>query len=223
MRGLLRKDAELLIGNIRVYASILVIAVIYLVMGNGMELLFVPYFTYVSGTLALTTLSYDDYDHGMSYLMTMPVGRKTYVREKYLLGLLLTFGGWILSVVIACILGIQRGSISAGDWQEWAVTCMIYLLVICIMLMVTLPAQIRFGAENSRVVVIGMALAIFAVIFIAAKIMKANSDIIDFDALLTGFLNHFFLLAMLAALCLIIITVAISYGFSVKFMEKKEF
>lgn len=40
--------------------------------------------------IAVGTLSYDETDNGLAFLMTLPVDRKTYVREKYLFILICT-------------------------------------------------------------------------------------------------------------------------------------
>ena len=46
--------------------------------------------TIVTAIFAITTISYDEFDNGLAFLMTLPVTRKQYVAEKYLLGAGLT-------------------------------------------------------------------------------------------------------------------------------------
>ena len=45
------------------------------------------YFILVSFLLGDSTVNYDAADHGLAYLLTFPVSRKTYVLEKYVLTL----------------------------------------------------------------------------------------------------------------------------------------
>lgn len=46
--------------------------------------------TMFGAMIAVGTLSYDETDNGLAFLMTLPVDRKTYVREKYLFILICT-------------------------------------------------------------------------------------------------------------------------------------
>ena len=59
--------------------------------------------------VVLGTLSYDEFDRGYSFLFTLPVSKRGYVKEKYVLGLLFCGGIWLLSVlgslVYVCING----------------------------------------------------------------------------------------------------------------------
>ena len=83
MLGLLVKDLR--IALTRKFA-LLIILVIALIMGTSMEGPFIiGYVTMIALMLAVGTIIYDEMDNGYVFMMTMPLTRKTYVREKYLL------------------------------------------------------------------------------------------------------------------------------------------
>lgn len=62
--------------------------------------------------LVLTTFSYDEHAHFEKYTLTMPVGRGTLVKKKYMLLLLLVAGGTILGM----ILGGVMTAVFKGDY-----------------------------------------------------------------------------------------------------------
>ena len=57
-------------------------------------------FTILGMMLTISTISYDEIDNGYTFLMTLPIDTKTYVKEKYLLCLSGTFISWIFAVVL---------------------------------------------------------------------------------------------------------------------------
>ncbi len=87
MKGLLKKDWELLAGNYKTYGVVAAISLFYLFLGGNSVNFFVAYVTLIAVILVLNTISFDDFDHGMAFLMTLPIQRETYVLEKYVFGL----------------------------------------------------------------------------------------------------------------------------------------
>ena len=115
MRGLLRKDLELARLNIKIWGVLFFIGVIYLFRGKSMDggSFFTAYMMFVSIGLSAGTISYDTSDHGMQFLLTLPVTRREYVKEKYLfcIGLTAVFG--VISLLISML------SIGRLIWNYW--------------------------------------------------------------------------------------------------------
>ena len=63
----------------------------------------VGWVTMIAVITALGTISYDEYDNCMPFLMTLPVTRKGYALEKYLFTMICSVIFWIISVVIVII------------------------------------------------------------------------------------------------------------------------
>ena len=82
MFGLIEKDLRLTLVRKQTLFIFLAMA---LIMGQSMEGEFlVGYLTMFAVLVAIGTTSYDEFDNGFAFLMTLPFDRKTYVREKYL-------------------------------------------------------------------------------------------------------------------------------------------
>ena len=88
MKGMLIKDFKLL-RNMR--NSLIIIVLVAVTSGAYLQdaSFVIPYLAFIGATFASSTLSYDEYDNGYAYLLSMPVTRKGYVTEKYILGFIL--------------------------------------------------------------------------------------------------------------------------------------
>ena len=64
-----------------------------------MQCIFHLLWQYISGN----TISYDENGHGYTYLFSLPVNKKIYVREKYILSFIMTVCGWCMGVICAGI------------------------------------------------------------------------------------------------------------------------
>ena len=130
MKGLLIKDFRLAFINIRILC--IVAAVIFLIVGCGDEdgIEFIVYFvTAMCMMMVITTISYDDSDNGLAFLLTLPVSRKTYVTEKYIFAFLGGYGGFFLSFAIAVLYSLEIGKagITSDFLMESALVCAIYI------------------------------------------------------------------------------------------------
>ena len=95
--------------------------------------------------LAVSTFSYDDMAKWNSYMLAMPVSRKTAVREKYALAFLLSLIGIVLSIAAGIAAGALRGNI---DLKEVAATVGGCFIAACLYVSVMIPMTYRFGAEK---------------------------------------------------------------------------
>lgn len=164
MKGLIIKDLI----NLKKYGwSVLMITALYVLfsitlkdpefMGGMIVLMF--------SMIAVTSFSYDSMSGWDKYVISMPVPRRTVVKSKYVLALLLSLLGAALSAIIGIATGFFNGTadiikqltISAGLLG-------IGILFLCIML----PLIFKFGVEKSRVIVI----IVFAIPFAAAFAMS---------------------------------------------------
>ncbi|MDO4336640.1 MAG: ABC-2 transporter permease [Eubacteriales bacterium] len=219
MRGLLRKDWELLAGNYKTYAMLMLIACVYLFMGKNAVNFFIAYVTLVATLLVLTTISYDDFEHGMSFLMTLPINREIYVREKYVFGLLSGVIGWAVSVAASALRMEIGGGIA--DWGEWMILVITYLGIVGALLIVMLPVQFKFGGESGRVVLVGIIMAALILGFLGAKLLETlHIDMTPYIESLKA-LNPplaFTIVFLMAAFGM-----AVSYRISLYIVRKKEF
>ena len=101
MKGLLIKDWKLLRNQGGYFSTVFLIVILIMSIGSVSTTGFmISYMTFLFSVFVLSTLSYDSHDNGMAFLMSLPVERKTYVKEKYLFAIFLSSGSWIISILL---------------------------------------------------------------------------------------------------------------------------
>lgn len=217
MKGLLIKDMKLM-GNMK--NSFLLILLIAIAMTTYIKdtTFLITYLGLIGTTFATSTLSYDEFDNGYSFLMSLPVTRKGYVLEKFGFGLLLSGGGWLLGTILALVSGIVRGS---AEPLDVVMNSLVLLPMVFFLLAVMIPFRLKFGSEKGRVIMICVAGAAFLLFAVAAEVFKrvhlnlddigGNLPLLSDGAIVAG------------AVVLGIVILLISYRISVSILEKKEF
>lgn len=175
MKGLLMKDLLLLKNQKR---SIMMIIFLGTAMSLSMDTVSViAYFMMMGLMLALGTFSYDEIDNGYSFLFTLPVSRRTYVREKYIF---LTV--WVLicsaaGILFYAVLGITGLGKQGFSWQSAAELFVPMLSLIFLMMALTVPLRIKYGSEKGRFalyIVFGF-IALIAVLVAKTQIFRMDS------------------------------------------------
>lgn len=212
MKGLFVKDIELMKQQKQFFVLVVVMGVILNLAGSGSVSFAIGYFTIVTAIFAITTISYDEFDNGLAFLMTLPVTRKQYVAEKYLLGAGLTAAAWGIEAITGVIC---KG---VAELQGCLSEKIIYIPLALLMLSVSLPLVIHFGAEKGRYIAMVMWAIIIAVVYILIKTMGLSADAVD--AWLNG-LNRGMVLA--GVVLFTVIVYMGSFWIGVRLMEKKEF
>lgn len=141
MRGLLMKDFYMLLEMKKFAGMMAVIGLLLLITNSGGEGFVISYMTIMSAFMVLSTLSQDEGGKGIQFLLTLPVTRKIYVKEKYCLGLLNGIGFWLVSAVVVGIVTAVRNRGTAPVDFIWE--CLLYLTVLFAMLALMLPVQLN--------------------------------------------------------------------------------
>ncbi len=220
MKGLLKKDFCLLAGQKTTVMIVLILGII-LTISEGDISFAIFYSAFVGATLAISTLSYDSYENGMAFLMTLPMQRKNYVQEKYLFVFLVST---VLSTIIFA-LGLIMQMIS-GKQDVLAETVIMFvgaLLSIMVLMSIMIPVQLKFGAEKSRVIMLIVAGVIVLGGFFSTYLIQ------NFGKELQGVLNYISNIQITGVQLLVIfilvmvLIVAGSMLIAVKVLEKKEY
>lgn len=212
MRGLIQKDLCLLLQRSR---ALFVLIGIGVLMGFSTDGSFVIGFLAMIGViLTVGTISYDEFDNGYPFLMTLPITKKTYVTGKYLFCMLGGLSGWCISVIIYICCTLIRGNVfGASDLLETAAFIPVFGLLTAVML----PMQLKYGAEKSRLVIVAFGGGAWAIGFCVMRLLPA-------DVKLPAFLSEpddMAVLIFLFAACAAVF--AVSYLISLRIMEKKEY
>lgn len=137
MKGLLIKDF-LLMKNYKKIAMFMLIIGIFVGMNDvsfasGYILVFVS-------ILSMSTITYDEANHGLNTLFTLPITRSDYVKEKYLFSLIITGIGFVFVTILGCF--------RKSGFMETLVILSTALLLLAL----SLPFQLKEGNEKGRIV-----------------------------------------------------------------------
>lgn len=166
MKGLLIKDMSLMLGQKRFFLIVLGMGIMLMFSGNNPSAS-IGYITMLITIFSLNTLSYDEHENGMSFLMTLPINRKTYVLEKYVFtGILACVGGTFSMVAAYAVSVIKKIEFYP---EEIYVTGGILMAMSILIFAVTFPLIIKFGAEKGRIAMFVVFAMIGVVVAVLAK------------------------------------------------------
>ena len=224
MKGLLIKDLQLIFSNKTTLPIFVFITAMLLITGSGETVFFVvAYLTMISGLMVISTISYDEVDHSGAFLMTLPITRKLYTIEKYVLIYIGVIVGWLFSFLLCSIFSsIRQLNVQYTDMLWGSFTT---VMVLCILLVVMIPIQLKFGNEKSRIFMIGLGAGVMVVVYAGKSIMNA----LHIDVQATEYqINRFFTIInlptfniILAAIVLSITLVSMQISFNI--VRKKQY
>lgn len=219
MKGLFIKDFAYLKQNKMLYLFLIIFGLGFSLFYDNSSFI-LGYFSVFAGILVLGTINYDDSNHGLSFLFTLPPSRKEYVKEKYYLSYMIS----IILIIIASILSMIADYRLLGYINinlEWFLGVLSTLFFSFMLIAFLIPIQIKFGSQKSQlamIIVFGGIALMFIIIYLLTQITGINIEAIC-DQILT---NSPYLITCLFMGIVIIINY-ISYYISVYFIEKKEF
>ncbi|MFA0816236.1 MAG: ABC-2 transporter permease [Anaerofustis sp.] len=208
MKGLLLKD---ILGLKRFGKTILVFLGIVLLIGimnHSDSSFYAGMIIMYTAMLTITSFSIDESSKWMQFALSMPIRRTTFVLEKYVLGLLLAFGGVLISLCMEEILIVTTHQ----SWNiEMLVGIAMTFFVGVIMISLFIPLLYRFGTEKARLMLILFFAVPFFGIFLMNQVFSFSIDSWDVEAMIK-----------LSPIITLII-VSLSYIVSKKVVQKKEY
>lgn len=218
MKGLLIKDFKLMKNQKQFFLMILFFCIFFVVI-NGNPAFMISYLMVMCSFFTLSTISYDDFEHGMGYLFTLPVTRKIYVTEKYVFGLLTSSAAAVLSLIVLFVF-LMTGyvDISIGELFSEVVGSMVVVVLIMVLM---IPVQLKFGSEKGRIPMLAVMAGAAAIGFAAIKILDAmNISVVE---IMDRMIKNYPILLAVGACILIAVFSIISFGVSLRIMRKKQF
>lgn len=217
MRGFLQKDIELLKQN-QSFLGIVAIMVIFFISVRN-DTFIVVYLGMMGGVLTMSTITYDEADRGMGFLMTLPASRKTYAVEKYVLGYGVSFSLLLVGFLVSVAANRFRGVVLAQG--EWMLSCETGILIAALILVLLIPAQLKFGPDNGRIVIAAIIGGCLGLFYLGAKVVKGFG--VDLDQALYEIQDLGIGVISLIIVAALVITSYISCRISIHIMERKEF
>ena len=202
------------------FGAVLVFYGLLAVMDNSMGQSILGFFPFLFGFFTISTISYDEYQHGMTYLMTLPIKRKTYVTEKYLFAMTLTGAGSLLIFILELLYSVimYRRMTEVVMWEILSSTCFMIPVVI-LFFALALPLNLKFGSEKGRTLFSGMMFGFFLGGIVGVKKLKGAF----LPEQMLTLLQVKGLLLVTAGILIYVSALVISYRISVRIIEKREF
>lgn len=105
--------------------------------------------TLMATIFSISTISYDEYNNGMVYLLALPISRRKYVEEKYLFCLLTSLIVSAVSLIVTLGIGIVRSTNATPE--DLVLSAAVALGMGALICGFMLPIQLKFGPEKSRI------------------------------------------------------------------------
>lgn len=223
MKALLMKDLRTLKNERRLWVSIIGVSVLFGVLFQNWYFM-MGYIMFGLSMIARTMYQYDVADQGIVYLMTLPITRKEYVKEKYLLSLMSICIGGILSMILTKI-GMLFTPDQADSNQEIFSAFLGILAVALVLQAIIFPVELKYDVSKSRIIILLLVMGI--IILFTAFDMLIGAILVAFitifvDAFGGIFIQHFLGTVLLSAVVVGMIYFS-SYRKSVKIIGQKEF
>lgn len=216
MWGLFEEDLRMIMQRKKVFIIFVLLAVFigYSQVSPEFVLGYIPMLTII---VIVGTISYDEYDNGYRFLMTLPIDAKMYVLEKYIFFIAGTITSWVEAFIIYFgIMIVKNQTISiSGEGEVMFVSLIVVLLfVACI-----IPVHIKYGVEKSKIALI-IFIGTVAVVFYCIRKIIGMDRLIKISAFLD---NVNIAMLILVGIIFTVILLFISYIISYSVMRKKEF
>ena len=217
MKGLLIKDFKLMLMQKNFFIIIIVVACLISISSQDPTFM-IGFITLILSLFTVSTISYDEFDNGYPFLLTLPFSRKTYVLEKYVYGLILGTGGWIVSVMICSLMLIVQGKPVTSDMLIGAFVILPMFLVIESLM---IPVHLRFGGEKGRYALIACVGVLVVIGFVVMKIVEIFHINVLPLILAIDALDPVMFMVILLMIGFLIMLVSLKVSLSI--MNKKEF
>ncbi len=169
MKGLLIKDFAQLRGykrNIIIMMVLYMFAMIPISLEEGFDTMSQTMIILVFGVIGITTFNYDETSKTDRYLLTMPLTKNEIVLEKYILTVVTTIIGTVVTLLFGCLIKLILTQTVAGFGNLW-VSAVMGTFFVTILISFQIPCIYRWGAEKGRLqamILMSVSVGILAVI-----------------------------------------------------------
>lgn len=217
MKALFIQDIRYMLTQKSFLVLIALVGIVLALTQNDNYIFVIGYLGFMGMITGMMSLTMDDQSNGLTFLFSLPIDRRVYVREKYIFIVLMGVSFSIFATAL-CLLFRMFAEYKAPLDEILATslgTLFVMLLFVCFML----PLQLKFGAERARLasfIAIGL---FFAAVIVAGLVVNFA------DAL--PFIQAFLSLSPVAltgiAVAFLIVCLRISYSASLRIILRREF
>lgn len=217
MKALFIQDFRYMLTQKSFLVLIALVGIVLALTQNDNYIFVIGYLGFMGMITGMMSVTMDDQSNGLTFLFSLPIDRRVYVREKYIFIVLMGVSFSIFATAL-CLLFRVFAEYKAPLNEILATalgTLFVMLLFVCFML----PLQLKFGAERARLasfIAIGL---FFAAVLLAGLVINFA------DAL--PFIQAFLSLSPVAltgiAVAFLIVCLRISYCASLRVILHREF
>ena len=214
MKGLIVKDFRLLLQRKKFFLIMAIWAIAMTFILDDPEFV-VGWLIILMSIFSLSSLSYDEYDNSMPFLMSMPVSPKDYAIEKYIFGLLCGLTGWLYAVILIIVSSLIKSV--PVNLNEILLSSASYIPIAMFIIAFNLPIELKWGSDKGRTYMLLIYGIGFLIVMAVSKLIPGSTDI-------GTYLNSIDSLAFsIAAIAAVIIAFIVSVLLSIRIMNKKEY
>ena len=213
MRVLLAKDIRLFRSMKNVMLIFVAMIALSLITGQkDLGALLIQMSVLMFSYMGMATMSYDDFDNGMEFILTLPTTKKLYAIEKYILAMIL--------LVVTSIVGTGLLVVLDYSIKHAFLSIALTVAAVIIFMSINIPLSIKFGSEKTKILTF--------IICIALGSFVGAMDPADFNAIVNSdFVRKVMSLGKLqlgiGIGLIVVVILIISCCISIKISENKEY
>lgn len=217
MKALFIQDFRYMLTQKSFLVLIALVGIVLALTQNDNYIFVIGYLGFMGMITGMMSVTMDDQSNGLTFLFSLPIDRRVYVREKYIFIVLMGVSFSIFATAL-CLLFRMFAEYKAPLDEILATalgTFFVMLLFVCFML----PLQLKFGAERARLasfIAIGL---FFAAVIVAGLVVNFANALPFIQAFLS--MSPVALTGIGAAF--LIVCLRISYSASLRVILHREF
>lgn len=217
MKALFIQDFRYMLTQKSFLVLIALVGIVLALTQNDNYSFVIGYLGFMGMITGMMSVTMDDQSNGLTFLFSLPIDRRVYVREKYIFIVLMGVSFSIFATAL-CLLFRMFAEYKAPLDEILATslgTLFVMLLFVCFML----PLQLKFGAERARLASF-IAIGLFFAAVIVAGLVVNFADALPF---IQAFLSMSPVALTGIGAAFLIVCLRISYGVSLCIILHREF
>ncbi len=217
MKALFIQDFRYMLTQKSFLVLIALVGIVLALTQNDNYIFVIGYLGFMGMITGMMSVTMDDQSNGLTFLFSLPIDRRVYVREKYIFIVLMGVSFSIFATAL-CLLFRMFAEYKAPLDEILATslgTLFVMLLFVCFML----PLQLKFGAERARLASF-IAIGLFFVAVLLAGLVINFADALPF---IQAFLSLSPVALVGIGAAFLIVCLRISYGVSLRIILRREF
>lgn len=217
MKALFIQDFRYMLTQKSFLVLIALVGIVLALTQNDNYIFVIGYLGFMGMITGMMSVTMDDQSNGLTFLFSLPIDRRVYVREKYIFIVLMGVSFSIFATAL-CLLFRMFAEYKAPLDEILATslgTLFVMLLFVCFML----PLQLKFGAERARLASF-IAIGLFFAAVIVAGLVVNFTDALPF---IQAFLSMSPVALTGIGAAFLIVCLRISYSASLRVILRREF